>query len=176
MSTAGKVLTVLILLFSLVWVILTAGVDQLNRNGNQALITLTERVAKLQENLRTTQNEIVAVKDQTHVLQATMDRELMVMNSRQNDVQRLASNAAEVLSRVRYELATVQETVQSAQQHQTERSAELAVDQKALATARDEVKQLMARDEELRARLASLRDQFKKTYTSSVETLRRTAR
>ena len=35
MSTAGKVLVVLILLASLVWMMLTAGVDQLNRNGNQ---------------------------------------------------------------------------------------------------------------------------------------------
>ena len=37
MSTAGKVLVVLILLSWLVWVLLTAGVDQLNRNGNQAV-------------------------------------------------------------------------------------------------------------------------------------------
>ena len=42
MSTAGKVLAVLILLSSIVWIILTAGVTQYDRNGNQAMIVLAE--------------------------------------------------------------------------------------------------------------------------------------
>ena len=71
MSTAGKVLVVLILLASLVWMLLTAGVDQLNRNGNQALTALTEKVAKLQDDVKNTQDDVVRVKDQTHVLQET---------------------------------------------------------------------------------------------------------
>ena len=36
MSTAGKVLVVLVTLTTLVWMILAAGVAQLNRNGNKA--------------------------------------------------------------------------------------------------------------------------------------------
>src|SRR5271157_2238412 len=100
MSTAGKVLVVLFLLASLVWVLLTAGVDQLNRNGNQALIVLTEKVAKLQDDVKKTQDDIVHVKDQTHVYQQTMDRELAVINARQNDVQRVASLVAEKLSSI----------------------------------------------------------------------------
>ena len=35
MSTAGKVLAVLVMLMSLVWMILSAGVDQLNTNWQQ---------------------------------------------------------------------------------------------------------------------------------------------
>lgn len=171
MSTAGKVLVVLILLTSLVWMLLTAGVAQLNRNGNQALIVLTEKVAKLQDDVKKTQDKIVRVKDQTHVLQEKMDRELAVINARQNDVQRLASNVSENLSRVRYELATVQQTVQNAEQDRTERAAEVVADQKALVAARDEVKSLKATDEQLRARLASLRAEFKKTLNSSVNIL-----
>ena len=158
MSTAGKVLVVLVMLASLVWMLLTAGVTQLNRNGNQALIVLTEKVAKLQGDVKNTQDEIVRVKDQTNVLQEQMDRELAVINARQNDVQRLASNVSERLSSVRYELATVQQTVQNAEQGRTERAAEVVADQKALDAARDEVKSLKATDEQLRARLASLRD------------------
>ena len=34
MSTAGKVLIVMVMLTSLVWMILSAGVAQLNSNGN----------------------------------------------------------------------------------------------------------------------------------------------
>jgi chromosome segregation ATPase len=164
MSTAGKVLVVLVMLASLVWMLLTAGVTQLNRNGNQALIVLTEKVAKLQRDLKNTQDEIVRVKDQTNVLQEQMDRELAVINARQNDVQRLASNISE-------RLATVQQTVQNAEQGRTERAAEVVADQKALDAARAEVKSLKAADEQLRARLASLRDEFRKTLNSSVNIL-----
>jgi len=176
MSTAGKVLVVLILLTSLVWMLLTAGVAQLNRNGNQALIVLTEKVAKLQDDVKKTQDKIVRVKDQTHVLQEKMDRELAVINARQNDVQRLASNVSENLSRVRYELATVQQTVQNAEQDRTERAAEVVADQKALDAARDEVKSLKATDEQLRARLASLRNEFKKTLNRNVDILHQTVK
>jgi len=176
MSTAGKVLVVLILLTSLVWMLLTAGVAQLNRNGNQALIVLTEKVAKLQDDVKKTQDKIVRVKDQTHVLQEKMDRELAVINARQNDVQRLASNVSENLSRVRYELATVQQTVQNAEQDRTERAAEVVADQKALDAARGEVKSLKATDEQLRARLASLRNEFKKTLNRNVDILHQTVK
>jgi len=176
MSTAGKVLVVLILLTSLVWMLLTAGVAQLNRNGNQALIVLTEKVAKLQDDVKKTQGKIVRVKDQTHVLQEKMDRELAVINARQNDVQRLASNVSENLSRVRYELATVQQTVQNAEQDRTERAAEVVADQKALDAARNEVKSLNATDEQLRKRLTSLRNEFKKTLNRNVDILHQTVK
>jgi chromosome segregation ATPase len=176
MSTAGKVLVVLILLTSLVWMLLTAGVAQLNRNGNQALIVLTEKVAKLQDDVKKTQDKTVRVKDQTHVLQEKMDRELAVINARQNDVQRLASNVSENLSRVRYELATVQQTVQNAEQDRTERAAEVVADQKALDAARNEVKSLKATDEQLRKRLTSLRNEFKKTLNRNVDILHQTVK
>jgi len=176
MSTAGKVLVVLILLTSLVWMLLTAGVAQLNRNGNQALIVLTEKVAKLQDDVKKTQDKIVQVKDQTHVLQEKMDRELAVINARQNDVQRLASNVSENISRVRYELATVQQTVQNAEQDRTERAAEVVADQKALDAARNEVKSLKATDEQLRERLTSLRNEFKKTLNRNVDILHQTVK
>ena len=158
MSTAGKVLVVLILLASLVWVLLTAGVDQLNRNGNQALNTLTERLDKLQVDLKNTQDEIVRSKDQTHVLQELMDREISVINARQNDVQRLASDVTENLSRVRYELETVQHTLQSAEQDRTQRAAEAVAEQTALDAAKAEFLALKATDGQLRERLALLRN------------------
>ena len=78
MSTAGKVLSVLILLSSLVWMILTAGVTQLNRNGNEALKKLTERVNQLQADPNIT-HQVVTAKDAITVLQERMDMELAVL-------------------------------------------------------------------------------------------------
>jgi chromosome segregation ATPase len=174
MSTAGKVLVVLIMLSSLVWMLLTAGVDQLNRNGNQALIMLTERVAKLQDEVKNTQEEVVRAKDQLHVFQEQMDRELAVLNARQNDVQRLASNVSENLSWIHYELVTIQQTAQNAKQDKTERAKEVVDEQKALDAARAEFRELKAKDGQLRQRLASLREEFKKTRNWSVEILHET--
>lgn len=167
MSTAGKVLVVLILLASLVWIVLTAGVTQLNRNGNQALITLNKRVTDLDEKLKQTQVEIARTKDQTVVLQEQMDTELAVLNSRQNDVQRSSSAIREILSRIQYELATVQATVQAAEQERKERYAEKDAETKALAQARADVETLKATDKSMRERLDGLRREFKTTFDTN---------
>lgn len=167
MSTAGKILVVLILLASLIWVVLTAGVAQLNRNGNQTLINLTKKVAELEEQVVTTQFDISRTKDQTTVLQEQMDTKLAVINARQNDVQRTASSIREILSRIQYELETVQATVQAAEQERKERAVEKEAETQALAQAREEVKVLQAKDQELRDQLRGLRDQFKTTYDTN---------
>jgi len=171
MSTAGKVLVVLIMLASLIWMILTAGVTQLNRNGNQALIELTKKVAKLEDDVKTAQDDIVGVKNQTTVLQEEMDRELGVIQSRQNDVQRVSSNVREILSRVQYELATVQETVQNAEKDRKQREEEKAADLTSLAAARAEVESLKATARELTERLTNLRNQFTSTRNANVDLL-----
>ena len=115
MSTPGKVLVILIAVGTLAWMLLSAGVAQMNRNGNEAYQKLTDNIAKLEDDLKSTQDQIVKVKDQTTVLQEQMDRELAVVNSRQNDVQRNSSTIRDLLARVQYELTTVQQTVQTAE-------------------------------------------------------------
>ena len=167
MSTAGKVLVVLIMLASLLWVVLTAGVTQLNRNGNQALMVLAQRAAKLEEDVQATRQEIAQVKDQTTVLQEKMDRDLAVISARQLDAQRMSSSIREILSRVQYELASVQQTVQNAEHDRTIRSDEKVAEEKALAQAREAVENLKATDRQLTERLVSLRDQFSKAYESN---------
>ncbi len=173
MSTAGKVLVGLILLFTLIWIVLTAGVTQLNRNGNQTLITLTKKVEDLEGKLNETKLEIMRSKDRTIVLQEQMDTELAVINARQNDVQRNASSIREVLSRIQYELANVQATVETAEKERQAWTAEKAAEIAALEQARAEVKELQAKDEQLRQRLTGLRNQFKTTLQANRETVER---
>jgi chromosome segregation ATPase len=173
MSTAGKVLVVLIMLSALVWVILTAGVTELNRNGNKAVIDLTERVAKLQESLKNTQDEIAHVKEQTTLLQEEMDRSLAVINARQNDVQRTSSNIKDLLARVEYELSTVQDTVQRAEQSREHWSAEKAAEIKAIEQVTQEVDSLKEKDQELRKRLTGLRNEFKTTLKANVDLIQK---
>ena len=116
MSTAGKVLVVLVMLASVALPILAAGVTQLNRNGNKALIDLTDKVTKLEDDLKTTQDELVKVKDETILVQKQMVRDLAVTRSRQTKMERVKSDIREILSRVQYQLATLQETIKNAEQ------------------------------------------------------------
>ena len=69
MSTAGKVLAVLVMLMSLVWMILSAGVSQLNTNGNKKLHDLAEQVEKLQDDVEKAQDDIVALKSSASSIQ-----------------------------------------------------------------------------------------------------------
>jgi chromosome segregation ATPase len=176
MSTAGKVLSVLILVASLVWVTLAAGVDQLDRNANRALVDLRGKVVKLQDDIKDTQDLVAQTKDQTTLMQEEMDRGLAVIFARQNDVQRNASTIRELLTRVQYELTTVQHTVETAEKARNERAAERVQEQRDLDQVTAEVADLKAKDAELRARLQSLRDEFRKTFALNSDALKKAVR
>jgi len=151
--------------------ILMAGVTQLNRNGNQALIELNNKVEKLTDDVQTARADIVKTKDQTSVLQEQMDKELTVIRSRQLEVERVNSNIKEILSRVQYQLATVGETVKNAEATAKQRADEKVAEQKALDDAKADVQTLKGQNQELTNRLTGLRNEFKatlKTNTSLV--------
>ena len=167
MSTAGKVLVVLSMLASIAWPILGAGVTQLNRNGNKALIDLAGRVTKLEDDLKTTQDETAKVKDETVLVQEQMVRDLAVTGSRQTNMERVKSNIREILSQVQYQLATLQETVKNAEQTAQQRAAEKVAEQKTLDAAKAEVETLKVQNSELMNRLTSLRNELKTTLKAT---------
>jgi len=174
MSTAGKVLVVLVLLTSLVWIILSAGVAQLNTNGNKRLHDLTEEVEKLQDELRQSQDEIVALNNEASFVQENIDREVAVDRSHQSDVEKARSQIVESLERVRYQLAIVQETIDRAKMALQHRNNEQQAEDQALAQAKSEVKELMDRSTELTNQLGSLRKEFQTTYHANIESLGKT--
>lgn len=171
MSTAGKVLVVLIMLVTVVWMILTSGVAQLNRNGNKALKDLTEKVAKLEEDLKSVKVDIVKIKDETTLTQEKIDRDTTVIRSRQTDVQKANSAIKDVLSTVQYQLATLSDTVKNAEQSRDQRAVEKQAEEKALADARGEVVRLQGQNQVLMDRLTSLRQQFQDTLKKNTEML-----
>jgi chromosome segregation ATPase len=174
MSTAGKVLIVLILLASLVWIILSAGVAQLNTNGNTRLHELTEQIGKLQDEFKQTQDEIVSLRDQTSSIQENIDREFAVLRSRQSDVEKARSQIQETLSRVQYQLAILQETIDRAKTALQNRNLEHQAEEQALAQSRSDVKELMDGSRQLASRLSALRKEFESTYHANIELLGKT--
>ena len=169
MSTAGKVLVVLVTLTTLVWIILAAGVARLNTNGNKALHDLSEQVAKAEVDLETTQQDIVSLRDETASNQEKVDRDLAVLRSRLADVEKARSQILEGLDRIQYQTEHVQETIKAAQANLEHRNAEKQAEEKALADARSEVETFVASSSQLRDQLKNLREKFQSRYKANVQ-------
>ena len=100
MSTAGKVLVVLVMLTSLVWMVLSAGVSQLNTNGNKKLHDLAEQIEKLQDRFQAdSRRRSLRSRDQTSSVQENLDHEITVLRARQSDLEKARSQIRESLSR-----------------------------------------------------------------------------
>jgi chromosome segregation ATPase len=174
MSTAGKVLIVLVLLTSLVWLVLASGVAQLNTNGNTRLHELTVQIDKLQTDFKQSQDEIVAVRDQTSTIQENVDRQITVLRARQSDLEKARSKIIEYMTRVQYQLATVKDTIEKAKTTLQHRIEEQASEQQALVQAKSEVEDLKGKNGELLSQLSTLRQNFETVYRSNIESLGKT--
>ena len=174
MSTAGKVLIVLVLLTSLVWLVLASGVAQLNTNGNTRLHELTEQIEKLQTDFKQSQDEIVAVRDQTSSIQENVDRQITVLRARQSDLEKARSKIIEYMTRVQYQLATLKDTIEKAKTTLQHRIEEQASEQQALVQAKSEVEDLKSKNGELLSQLSTLRQNFETVYRSNIESLGKT--
>ena len=174
MSTAGKVLSVLVMLMSLVWMILSAGVAQLNTNGNQKLHDLADQVAKLEDDVEKAKSDIDSLKNSASSVQESLDHEITVLHARQSDHEKDRSQIRESLSRWQYELTTVQETIERAKSALQHRNDEHQAGEQLLAKSKSDVKELMDRSGELMNQLLALRKDFQSTYHSNVESLGKT--
>jgi chromosome segregation ATPase len=174
MSTAGKVLAVLVMLMSLVWMILSSGVSRLNTNGNQKLHDLTEQVEKLQSDLEAAHDDIVATNSSAASVQEQLDHEVNVLRAHQSDHEKDRSQIRESLARWQYQLATVQETIDHAKEALQHRIEEHQTGEQVLAKSKSDVKEMMDRSGELMTQLVGLRKEFQSTYHANVESLGKT--
>jgi chromosome segregation ATPase len=169
MSTAGKVLVVLIMLTAIGCLVLAGGVAQLNYNANQKLEQLTAELEKTQTAIEATKLDIASYRDQTTVAQETIDRDIAALRSQQTDLERTRSQISDTLSRLQYDLSTVNGTIAAGKDSLQNRITEFDADQKALADLRRDVQSLRSNNTQLMGRLQSLRDQFQKTQRDNLD-------
>jgi predicted nucleic acid-binding Zn-ribbon protein len=174
MSTAGKVLVVLVMITSLVWIVLASGLAQLNANGNRRLNQLTTEIEKLKDQVEKAQNDVASLRDQAASVQEQADRDRIVLRARQSDIEKSRSQIKDALERVQYQVATVQDTIKSSEEALLHRNEEYQSEEKALADLKSEVQTLMADTGQLLERLTSLRKQFQDKYHANVEMLGKT--
>lgn len=169
MSTAGKVLSVLILLVSLGWIFLAAGVAQLNRNGNERLAKLATEVENAKSGLEKAQADLVQIKNGTANFQRGMDTQIAVIRTRTTDVEAANSRLKSILNDLQAQLANMEATVAQAGHDRDVRKQEREDEIKLVAEARAEVSRLRGVDGELTERLASLRDEFMKKFKDNMD-------
>lgn len=163
MPTAGKVLVVLISLVAVVWIVLTAGVAQLNRNGTKAVEDLKTQVAKLQQEIKSTQEGLQKVKDDWNFDQYVTQRHLTELAAKQTDIEKLWTEQKEMLARVTIQLADAEATVKSADENKARRIADHQAETKALEQARAEVETLKSERKDRVDRLTELREKLRAT-------------
>jgi predicted nucleic acid-binding Zn-ribbon protein len=170
MSTAGKVLIVIVMLLTIAWVLLSAGVSRINTNHNTKVFELTKQVEKLQEEVKDTQEQVESVLIQTQLAQEKIDRERAVLRAKQSDLERARSQVADSLASVKYELEIVEGTAKGAQNDLDHRTTEHEEETKSLAKQQGDVRELMAQCSKQREELAALRKDFLSKYHSNIET------
>jgi len=171
MSTAGKVLAVLVMLMTLVWMILSAGVDQLNTNFNRKIHDLNVQVEKLDGDVDQARTDLEGLKSSASSLQEALDHELLVLNARESDLEKDRSQIKESLSHWQFQLETANETIERAKTGLQHRTEEHESSQQLLAKSKADVKELMDRCGELSDQLLALRKEFTATYSANVESL-----
>jgi chromosome segregation ATPase len=163
MSTAGKVLSVLVILVAVAWVFLTAAVSQLNHNGTKAVDDLKVQVAKLETELTKATRELDKAKDDWHLDQAATQKRLTVLQARQSDLEKSRSAVQEIATRVTLQLADAESIAKTSATDRDQRIVEKKAETEALAKARAEVEQLKTERTELVGRLTELRKKFQTT-------------
>jgi hypothetical protein len=169
MSTAGKVLTVLVALMALIWLVMAAGVAEYNRNGAAALEKIQKQVDELDNQVAKAKADLRGLVDQEYLQRHKTQEELTALQQRQAEVEKAKSQVLEIATRVKYQLETVSATLKQAQADVQQRQAEKEAETKAKADAEALVEKLKGENKESRDKLAGLQDQFRKTLQQNKE-------
>ena len=169
MSTAGKVLTVLILLVMMGWIVMISAVTQLNVNWET-------RIQKQDKDLETATNAVAkAIKDidtfteSAKVEQVNTDRDIREIQGRIFAAEARQSNAIERLERVKFDVAGYLVAVEKANTNLTTRDSEKAKALDDIAKKKDEIAKSQSVNAELREELAKLQTEFKQLLAENLE-------
>jgi chromosome segregation ATPase len=176
MSTAGKVLVVIVMLAILGWVILASLVTERNKNWGREMQRLSVEVDKLDVELAKLRSELDQRVADVSSRQRESNNELTVLRVRLNDVQKLETTTLESLTRAQFQVQSVQSAATSAQNDLDRRKAEEAETGKLLAAGRSKVDQLKEAVGAQLAELAKLRQSFKSLLSQNKEMLGRVER
>jgi cell division protein FtsB len=173
MSTASKVLVVLVLLIAPVWIVMVSAVAELNKNSAHQVDDLKKQVSTLEADLARMKGDVMRLKDQISLGQETMNQALTVAYSHKSDLQKARSQSLESAARAGFQLADMREAAKRAEGTRDLRVAEKEQETTALATAEAEVEQLKQNHAQLTEQLEKLQSDFKATIDANRKLLDR---
>ena len=176
MSTAGKVLTVLVLLVTLVWLVLMSAVTQLNVNWEAQIDKQQESLDNATIDLERTKLAASSKTEEARAKQDETERELRVKLTQIAADERKRSSKIEDLTRLKAQVADAQEAVETAKKNQTTRETEKVANEESLAQKRDEIAKAQALNADLKNQLAQLQDQFKRILADNAAKLSKIAK
>ncbi|MEW4570963.1 hypothetical protein AB1L88_24100 [Tautonia sp. JC769] len=175
MSTAGKVLSVLVALMMLVSIYLLAMVSQLNRGWGRGIETVSTQIEETEQQVRQAKADTYAIKKQVVTQRQTTDSQLRSLKLRVEDLENRVSVLKEDQLRLELRLdaeesllARTNETIAGREQEQ----AELLAGVNDLNSLRD---RLASENAERMERLGSLQDQLTMLLAENQDLLQQVA-
>lgn len=173
MSTAGKVLSVLVALSVLGAIFLSAQVAELNRNWGQKVITVDAELQKAKEAVPPVITEIRQLKDQISLVQLEKDDQLTRFRSELSKLQKADTYTKETLDRFQIQGASVEEQEQLSKQFLETVKRERVETQQNYARTLAELNQLADQNSQMLAELERLRASFVETLQESQSDVRK---
>ena len=171
MSTAGKVLTVLILLVMMAWIVMLSAVTQLNVNWHTQIAKQEADLDSAKTRATKANTEYLDLTEQTRADQANKDRDLRELQARIAAAEARQSSKTEDLTRVQIQLTDYLAAVGRAEVNLATRKAEKAKTEENLAAKRIEIAQKQEENARLRDQLAKLQDDFKRLLSNNSKLL-----
>jgi chromosome segregation ATPase len=173
MSTAGKVLVVLVTLMILVWILLVSKVADLNRNWGAAVDKLDKQYAKQQEELAAIRLSLTRTKAEIAREQDTTTKAVMALRRDLSLFEKASTEVQEALTRAKYQLASVQGQAKAAEAELAFRVQEKADETQKVADLNKQVQTLKAQNDALATEKKKLGDEFAKTLAENKDLLKR---
>ncbi len=171
MSTAGKVLTVLVLLVMVGWLVMLSAVTQLNVNWEQRIAKIDKDFQAASDRVAKANKAIIDFTDEARVEQANRDRDLREVDGRLSAAERRQSDRNEDFSRLQIQVADYLAAVKRAETNNATREAERLKGIDDLAKKKDEIAKAQATNADLRDQLAKLQDEFKRLLADNTAKL-----
>lgn len=169
MSTAGKVLTVIAMLMTIVWVLLSSSVTQLNRNWTKQVADNKVKIEDLEQKNVVVEHDVHLEKDKTYHEQSVTHNELTVLEDRQSDLEKARAQELEASARAKYQLETTEAALKSAVADREQRVADLNSEREAKSKLEESVKALQSEDNQLRVQLEQLSKKFEASLKANRE-------
>ena len=161
MSTAGRVLIVLNALMLLIWLVLAAGVTQLNIEGGRKVEQLTKDFQTAQDELAKVERDVIDFREKATLEQVSKEHDLKVLRTSQSNSERGLSKTLETLTRLQVQVEEYTKVMKRSDETKTQRQDEKTKLEELRAQEEALVKTLQEGNSKLLADLQGLRDKFK---------------